>query len=78
MRNKAIEYLQNHISSIDADFANYIMKKDKVNLQTANEQLYNNIKEMLEKFVETHELSEDWIEENFIDIDDILNYLLSY
>lgn len=77
MRNKAIEYLQNNISSIDADFANYIMKKDKVNLQTANEQLYNNIKELLEKFVETHELSEDWIEENFIDIDDILNYLLS-
>lgn len=77
MRNKAIEYLQNNISSIDADFANYIMKKDKVNLQTANEQLYNNIKELLDKFVETHELSEDWIEENFIDIDDILNYLLS-
>ena len=77
MRNKAIEYLQNNISSIDADFANYIMKKDKVNLQTANEQLYNNIKELLDKFVETHELSENWIEENFIDIDDILNYLLS-
>ena len=78
MRDKAIEYLQNNIASGDADFANYIMKKDNVNLQTAYEPLYNKIKELLDKFVETHELSEDWIEENFIDIDDILNYLLSY
>ena len=71
LEDKLVQYIQDVIS---VDILNYAYSKMcllRIPLKNADSYLYNLIEYIVQDFVEDNELSQEWFEENFFDVDDL-------
>lgn len=71
LKDKLVQYIQDVIS---VDVLNYVYSKmclERIPLKVADSYLYNQIDDLVQEYIEDNELSQEWFEENFFDIDDL-------
>lgn len=75
MKEELIEYVKNNVNSSDVEYTYSQMCIQRVPLHYANNNLFNQISDLVDDFISDNELSEEWFEETFIDIEDLFEYL---
>lgn len=75
MREELIEFVKSNIDSMDIEYTYSQMCIQRVPLHYANNNLYNQLSDLVDDFVSDNELSEEWFEETFIDIEDLFECL---
>ena len=71
LKDKLVQHIQDVIS---VNLLNYVYSKmcfARIPLKIADSYLYNQIEYIVQDFIEDNELSQEWFEENFFDIDDL-------
>jgi hypothetical protein len=68
MTKKLIDYIKH---SIDSDVLGYTYSKMCLERIPLDSYLYNQIDDLVQEYIEDNELSQEWFEENFFDIDDL-------
>jgi hypothetical protein len=69
--DKLVQHIQDVIS---VDLLNYVYSRMcllRIPLKIADYYLYNLIEYIVQNFIEDNELSQEWFEENFFDVDDL-------
>ena len=71
LKDKLVQHIQDVIS---VDILNYAYSKmcyERVPLKIADCYLYNQIDDLIQEYIQDNDLTQEWFEENFFDIDDL-------
>lgn len=71
LKDKLVQHIQDEICySVLIDTYSQ-MCLERIPLKIANSYLYNQIDDLAQEYIQDNELSQEWFEENFFDIDDL-------
>lgn len=76
MKEKLIEFIKENVSIEDINYTFSRMCIERSSLRYQNNNLYNQLSDLVDDFIVDNELSEEWFEETFIDIEDLFEDLL--
>ena len=76
MKEKLIEFIKENVSIEDINYTFSRMCIERTPLHYQNNNLYNQLSDLVDDFIADNELSEEWFEETFIDIEDLFEDLL--
>lgn len=68
LKDKLVQHIQDVIS---VDVLNYVYSKMCLERIPLDSYLYNQIDDLVQEYIQDNELSQEWFEENFFDIDDL-------
>ena len=71
LQQELITHIKHTISNEVLSYTYSKICYERVPLKNADSYLYNQIDDLVQDFVEDNELSQEWFEENFFDIDDL-------
>ena len=75
MKEKLIEFIQENIDSADVQVTFSRMCIERAPLRMVNNNLYNKLSDLVDDFISDNDLTDDWFEETFFDIEDLFDYL---
>lgn len=75
MKEKLIEFIQENIDSADVQVTFSRMCIERAPLRMVNNNLYNKLSDLVDDFIIDNDLTDDWFEETFFDIEDLFDYL---
>ena len=76
MKEKLIDFIVETVDFDECQFTYGKMSIGRCSLRNVNPCLYDKLQDLVDIFVEDHELPIDWFENNFIDIDDLFDDVL--
>ena len=77
MKEKLIEFIKENVSIEDINYTFSRMCIESTPLCYQNNNLYHQLSDLVDDFIADNELSEEWFEETFIDIEDLFENLLN-
>lgn len=76
MERKLIDFVESNLDSFTIINAASKMAMEKKTLRDIDAVLYERIGDLTDQFIEDHELSEEWVEQNFLSAEDVFESIL--
>lgn len=75
IKDKLIEFLKDNIDNADVQVTYSRMCIERAPLRMVNNNLYNKLSDLVDDFLQDNDITDEWFEETFIDIEDLFDYL---